>query len=258
MTIMVRPAAAPIHRVMRLSCLVSGVSSSLVAESMPEILPTSVSAPVPVTIITPLPWVTGVFMNAMSAWSPGPRSAPVTVVASLPAGTLSPVRADSSICRALACDDAAVGGDLVAGRQQHHVAGDHFLRLDLRLGAVPAHPRGGLHHRLERVHGALGLALFAQADHGVDHREDQEHDAGVELADDHGEDAGHEQDDLHVGPVLVEEPAPAGLGLLGRQGVGAVLLEEVGRRRRGQAGGRVDAEVGRHLLGRAGVPGLAL
>ena len=73
-TIMVTPAAAPIHRVIRLSCWVSGACSTFVAESMPAILPTSVAAPVPVTIITPLPCVTGVFMKAMSDWSPAARS----------------------------------------------------------------------------------------------------------------------------------------------------------------------------------------
>lgn len=101
-TIMVRPAAAVIHRVSRSSSLVSGGTSFSVADSIPEILPSSVSTPVAVTIMTPLPWVTGVFMNAVLVRSPGdsplPRSAPV----SFAAGTLSPVSADSSICRALA------------------------------------------------------------------------------------------------------------------------------------------------------------
>ena len=69
---------------------------------MPAILPTCVSLPVPVTIINPLPCVTGVFMNAMFVWSPAPSSPPASVDASLDAGTLSPVSADSSICSELA------------------------------------------------------------------------------------------------------------------------------------------------------------
>jgi hypothetical protein len=52
--------------------------------------------------MVPLPCVTGVFMKAMSDWSPGPSPDPSRVRASLAAGTLSPVSADSSICRALA------------------------------------------------------------------------------------------------------------------------------------------------------------
>ena len=55
-----------------LSSLVSGDFSRAVADSIPEIFPSSVPAPVPVTITVPLPCVTGVFMNAMLAWSPGP------------------------------------------------------------------------------------------------------------------------------------------------------------------------------------------
>ena len=41
-------------------CLVSGVSSFAVAESMCAIFPTCVPLPVPVMITTPLPGVTGV------------------------------------------------------------------------------------------------------------------------------------------------------------------------------------------------------
>ena len=60
------------------------------------------SAPVPVTIITPLPCVTGVFMNAMFDWSPITGSGSVITSVLFEAGTLSPVRADSSICKELA------------------------------------------------------------------------------------------------------------------------------------------------------------
>ena len=101
-TIIVRPAAAAIHRVSRFISVVSGDSSRAVAESIPEIFPTSVPAPVPVTIIVPLPCVTGVFMNAMFTWSPGPSSPAGSVSVPLAAGVLSPVSADSSICKALA------------------------------------------------------------------------------------------------------------------------------------------------------------
>ena len=100
-TITVRPAADAIHSVSRLSSRSRGDCSVAVAASIPEIFPSSVPAPVAVTIIVALPWI-GVFMNAMFVWSPGFRSSPDSVCASLAAGTLSPVSADSSICRALA------------------------------------------------------------------------------------------------------------------------------------------------------------
>ena len=54
------------------------------------------------TIMVPLPCVTGVFMNDMFSWSPGPNSPAGRVSAPFAAGVLSPVRADSSICSALA------------------------------------------------------------------------------------------------------------------------------------------------------------
>ena len=66
MTTIVIPAAAAIHSVSVFSCLVSGVCSLAVLASIPAILPTCVSLPVAVTIITALPCVTGVCMNAMS------------------------------------------------------------------------------------------------------------------------------------------------------------------------------------------------
>ena len=86
-TTIVRPAAAAIQRVSRSSSAVSGVFSLAVADSIAEIFPSSVSDPVPVTIMVPLPCVTGVFMNAMSVWSPGPSPVPSRVRASLAAGS---------------------------------------------------------------------------------------------------------------------------------------------------------------------------
>ena len=98
MIAMVNPAAAAIHSVNVSSCLVIGVFKVGADFNIPEMLPTAVSAPVPVTIITPLPCVTGVFMNAMFDWSPRTGSASVITSVLFEAGTLSPVSADSSIC----------------------------------------------------------------------------------------------------------------------------------------------------------------
>ena len=98
MIAIVRPAAPAIHSVKVSSCAVSGVFRVGVDFSIPEMWPTSVSAPVPVTIITPLPCVTGEFMNAMFDWSPTPGFSSVITSALFDAGTLSPVSPDSSIC----------------------------------------------------------------------------------------------------------------------------------------------------------------
>ena len=98
MITIVRPAAPAIHSVKMSSCAVNGVFRVGVDFNIPEIWPTSVSAPVPVTIITPLPCVTGEFMNAMFVRSPTPAFSSVIASALLDAGTLSPVSPDSSIC----------------------------------------------------------------------------------------------------------------------------------------------------------------
>ena len=97
MMIIVPSAAAPIHKVNVSSCLLSTDCRLVVFASIPAILPTWASAPRAVTIIVPLPCVTGVFMNAMFFWSPAPISASGSVSASLDAGVLSPVKADSSM-----------------------------------------------------------------------------------------------------------------------------------------------------------------
>ena len=98
MMAIVNPAAPAIHRVNVSSCLVIGVLRVGADFSIPEICPTAVSAPVPVTTMTPAPWVTGVFMKAMFSWSPRTGFSSLTTSALLDAGTLSPVSADSSIC----------------------------------------------------------------------------------------------------------------------------------------------------------------
>ena len=176
-TIIVRPAAAAIHRVSRSSSLVSGDFSLTVAESIDEIRPSSVAAPVPVTMIVPLPCVTGVFMNAMFVWSPGPSSRRA-------------IEGDRVLRRRRALagqrrlvdlqrvggDDAPVRRHLVARRDEYDVAAHHLLGGDLARRSVAPDAGGHLHHRLERVHRALGLALLAQPDHGIEHREEhQEH-----------------------------------------------------------------------------------
>ena len=171
MRIIVPRAAAPIHSVMVLSWRVSGVCSLVVAASMPAILPTSASAPRAVTIIMPLPCVTGVFMNAMLVRSPGPRSASASASVVLDAGTLSPVSADSSMSSECASTILPSAATSSPASSMTTSPSDDLLGRDLRLGAVAAHARRLLHQRLERVHRALGLALLAQAGHGVEHGE---------------------------------------------------------------------------------------
>ena len=87
------------------------------------------------------------------------------------AGTLSPVSADSSICSALAVDDAPVGRHLVPGGDEHDVADDQLLGGDLRL--VPS-------RRTRAVAFIIDLSAFIalsalpswrRPDHRVQHRQ---------------------------------------------------------------------------------------
>ena len=131
MTTIVRPAAPMIQSVSVFICRVSGVSSRSVAESMCAIFPTWVSPPVAVTIITPLPCVTGVCMNAMFVWSPGASSLGGQRRGVLGRGhALAGQRGLVDLQRARR-DDPAVGGHLVACREQHDVADDELLGGDL-------------------------------------------------------------------------------------------------------------------------------
>ena len=136
-----------------------------------RVFPISVSLPVAVTIITPLPCVTGVCMNAMFVWSPGPRASAVSVGDVLGRGrALAGQRGLVDLQRARR-DDSPVGGDLIACRDQDKIADDELLGGDLRLDSVAPHARGLLHHRPERVHRAHRLPLLAQADDCVEQRD---------------------------------------------------------------------------------------
>ena len=89
---------------------------------------------------------------------------------------------------------------------------------------------------------------------GVHQGQHQQQDGGAPLLDQQGDDGRDEQDDLHVAAVLVEEPPPARLGLLLRQGVRAVGVQQLAGPRRGQAGGGIHLQRRDDLGGGAGVP----
>ena len=92
-------------------------------------------------------------------------------------------------------DDPSVGGDPVAGLDQHDVAGHQLPGVDLDRLAVPTHPRDGLHHLRQRLDALLGLRLLAQPDHGVEDGEAGQHDGRAGLAGDDLVDDGRDQQD---------------------------------------------------------------
>ena len=153
-------------------------------------------------------------------------------------------------------DDPSVRGHEVAGLERDDVAGDQLLGRDLPQLAVPPHPCLDDHHLLERRHGGRGLALLAEAQVGVEDRQQDQHHAGRHLLDRvDRQEAGDQQHDLHRVGVLPQEGVPAGLGLLRRELVGPDLGPtglDLGRR---QPVRGLDSLAGQRLLDGEGVPG---
>ena len=184
--------------------------------------PTSVAIPVAVTTNCPVPRVAFVFMKTMSVRSPSGTSSPATVSTPFATGRLSPVSAASATSSVAACEQAPVRGDDVAGLDRDDVAGDELLGRELDQRAVAAHLRLDDHHLLQRGDGRCGLALLAQAEDGVQERQQDQDDAGAVLLErDDAADAGDEQDDLHRVAVLARRtrasaaPAVASANLFG-------------------------------------------
>ena len=254
MIAIVKPAAPAIQSVNVSSCALSGVFRVGVDFSIPEILPTSVSAPVAVTIMTPLPCVTGEFMNAMFDWSPTPGVRVGDHLRVLRRGHALTGQPGLVDLQRRGLDDATVGAHVVTRREQNHVADHDLVGIDLDLRSVPADASRCPEHRLKRVHRALCLALLAHPAERIQRRDRQHGDAGRDLADQDRGDRRRDQDDLHVALVLGQELLPAGHRRLGRKRVGTVLLQQLSGPGRGQALGGVDAESARHLLRRQRIP----
>ncbi len=124
--------------VRRSSCFCSGVLSASVWLSRVAMLPISVSIPVPVTIISPRPRVTEVFMNARQMRSPSPTSSPGIAASSFSTGcALTGERCLLDLERRRD-DQSTVGRHPVAGLEQHDVAWHQLGGVDLDGHAVAA------------------------------------------------------------------------------------------------------------------------
>ena len=143
---------------------------------------------------------------------------------------------------------------MVSSRDHDDIADHQLFCGGLRLDAVAPHPRGWFHHRLERVHGALGLSLLAQPNNRVQDSEEHQQHRGAPLADKQRHDRGTAQDQLHVASVLGEEPPPPGLLLLVRQCVRPVLGRQISCAIGRQSDGRVDVQHRRDGFARLRVP----
>ena len=141
-----------------------------------------------------------------------------------------------------ALDDAPVGGDGVAGLQQHHVAGHELRAGDDGDLAVAQHLAGGGAHRLQRLDGLFRLALLIDAEHGVDddHDEDDDRigdalDALLIDAGDGADGGGHDEDDDHGVRHLGEEALDERILLLRGELVAPVALQTFCRFGAGEA-----------------------
>ena len=129
-----------------------------------------------------------------------------------------------------ALQQAAVGGNGVAGLQQDHVAGHQLVAVERNLFAVPQYLAGGGGHGLQGLNGGFGLALLKDAQHGVQQHHDQDDKDFCKalLCDEvgHGRDGGcNDEDDEHGIFQLFDEPLKQG-GLLSiLEFVGAILFE---------------------------------
>ena len=157
-------------------------------------------------------------------------------------------------------EHAPVGGHDVAGLDLDDVAGHELLGRQLRERAVAAHARLDDHHLRQRRHGRRRLALLVEAEHGVEQRQQQDHDPGARLLDrvdrDH---AGDQQHDLHRVLVLAQERVPARLRLRLGELVRPVARQALGRLVARQARARARRRSSRsRVLAREHVPGRRL
>ena len=130
----------------------------------------------------------------------------------------------------------AVGRDDVAGLDRDDVARDQLFGRQLRERPVAPDPRRDDHHLLQRRHRGGGLALLAQTQHGVEHGEEQQQDAGAHLLERvQAPDPGDQEHELHRVRVLTQEGVQARLGLRRREPVRAEPLHPGLRLGRGQA-----------------------
>ena len=188
--------------------------------------PISVSMPVAVTISSPRPRVTAVFMYAMQVRSPSGTSSPGTGSVDLPTGRLSPVSAASSISRVAATQTRPSAGTRLPASTSTTSPGTSSSASISIAWPSAAYPGDGLHHLGQRLDALLGLGLLAQPDHGVEEGEPGQHHRRADLAGhDQVDDRRHQQHDLHEVLVLAQEGAPARLLLARGQLVRPVRLQ---------------------------------
>ena len=148
-----------------------------------------------------------------------------------------------------------IGGDRIAGGQQHQVAGHQLARGHHLLGAVAQHPHLQGRQPAQCGHRALGAAFLQRADQRVDQHHRQDHPGVALVAERHRQRRGDEQDGDQRAGELPREGAPQRPGRRLGQRVGAVLGEPP----RGGAGRQAPLgmalQMPDRLIGRKRMPG---
>ena len=219
-------------------------------------LPISVFIPVPVTIISPRPRVTDVFMNTMPSRSPSGTSSRSIVATSLRTGVLSPVSAASSISSVAATNSRPSAGTRLPASISTTSPGTSSAASISTDRAITAHAGDVLQHLLERGEARLGLRFLTEAEHGVEDGEPEQHEGRAGLAGhDLVHDRGSHEDDLHQVLVLPQEGVQRRfLGLAGEL-VGPVPGLAFADLARGQPSDGVDVEQLGGFVGGLAIPG---
>ena len=205
--------------------------------------PTSVLMPVAVTIISPRPRVTLVFMKAMSTRSPSGASASAIGVELLGhRGALAGQGRLVDLQGGRRAGSAPSAGTRSPASISHDVAGDELVRVDLDQLAVATHAALDDHHLLQGGDAGLGLALLVEPQDGVEQGQAEQQQCRVPTrGDEQAHDGRAEQDDLHRVLVLAQERLPARLFLRLGELVRPVLRPSPLDLGAGQARRRVDA-----------------
>jgi hypothetical protein len=107
----------------------------------------------------------------------------------------------------LGLQQQAVGGDAVAGREQHDVAGDDLAQRHVDLRAVAQHRHRRLHGRQQLADGGLGAVLLKEPEQPADEQNDQDDDGVLAVADEDREHRGEGQDqDDRRGELAQQHP----------------------------------------------------
>src|SRR5215211_6934799 len=212
------PAMNRIWFVSFASWRVSGVSVSSSDWRGFEMWPTSVAIPVAVTTNWPVPRVVFVFMKTMSVRSPRWTSSAADGVDAL--------RYRHALARQRRLGHLERRGGKQPPGRGDDVARDELLGRKLEELAAATYLRLDDHHLLQCRDGGCRLAFLVEAEDGVEHREQEQHDPRAVLGERHDAlDPRDEQHDLHRVVVLPLERAPARLTLGFRKLVRPVLLE---------------------------------